>query len=155
MIRDAGMTVLGFYRHFPTREALVAEALEQAFSDLDPWEELARADLTEPIYCYLTETHPDTPQTGCALTAFMNDAARQRDDLATVYTSRVVHTVSALETGHARLPESSGRRRPFLILSACAGAMGLARAVVDPALSREILVSVAADLTQFCASSKV
>ncbi|MBB5447793.1 MULTISPECIES: TetR/AcrR family transcriptional regulator [unclassified Paraburkholderia] len=155
LMREAGMTVGGFYRHFPSREALVAEALEQAFSDLDPWEELAQADLTEAIYRYLTETHRDTPQTGCALTALMNDTARQGDDVRTVYTSRVARTVSALGTGQARLPESSRRNRAFLILSACVGAMGLARAVVDPVLSREILDSVAAELTEFCASSKV
>ena len=38
-MKEAGVTVGGFYKHFDSRDELVVEALAAAFQDLDRWEE--------------------------------------------------------------------------------------------------------------------
>ena len=39
VMKEAGVTVGGFYKHFGSRDELVVEALATAFKDLDVWEE--------------------------------------------------------------------------------------------------------------------
>src|SRR5260370_32853972 len=39
VMKEAGVTVGGFYKHFDSRDELVVEALATAFQDLDRWEE--------------------------------------------------------------------------------------------------------------------
>ncbi len=39
VMKEAGVTVGGFYKHFNSRDELVVEALATAFQDLDRWEE--------------------------------------------------------------------------------------------------------------------
>ena len=39
VMKEAGVTVGGFYKHFGSRDELVVEALARAFKDLDVWEE--------------------------------------------------------------------------------------------------------------------
>src|SRR6476620_10123915 len=39
VMKEAGVTVGGFYKHFDSRDELVVEALATAFQDLDHWEE--------------------------------------------------------------------------------------------------------------------
>ncbi len=39
VMKEAGVTVGGFYKHFNSRDELVVEALATAFKDLDVWEQ--------------------------------------------------------------------------------------------------------------------
>ena len=39
VMKEAGVTVGGFYKHFDSRDELVVEALATAFQDLDRWED--------------------------------------------------------------------------------------------------------------------
>lgn len=58
VMKEAGMTVGGFYKHFESRDELVTEALEVAFKSLDVWE--ARAEnLAQAVRDYLSEAHRD------------------------------------------------------------------------------------------------
>ena len=41
MMKQAGVTVGAFYKHFKSRDELVVEALVTSFKDLDDWEESA------------------------------------------------------------------------------------------------------------------
>src|SRR5271170_2594903 len=72
VMKEAGMTVGGFYKHFASRDELVTEALEVAFESLDAWE--ARAEsLARAVRDYLSEAHRDAPGKGCALGALLGD----------------------------------------------------------------------------------
>ena len=42
VMKEAGVTVGGFCKHFGSRDELVVEALATAFKDLDVWEEHTR-----------------------------------------------------------------------------------------------------------------
>ena len=63
VMKEAGVTVGGFYKHFGSRDELVVEALATAFKDLDVWEEHT-PDMAHLLQNYLTEAHRDAPGTG-------------------------------------------------------------------------------------------
>jgi TetR/AcrR family transcriptional repressor of nem operon len=145
VMREAGVTVGGFYKHFGSRDELVVEALAAAFKDLDVWEEHT-ADMAHLLQNYLTEAHRDAPGTGCAMGALVGDMTRGSKSARALYTARVKRSLaffSALLPSNRR---SDKRRRALLILSALLGAINLSRAVSDPNLSREILHGVREEL---------
>ena len=145
VMKEAGVTVGGFYKHFGSRDELVVEALAAAFKDLDVWEEHT-ADMAHLLQNYLTEAHRDAPGTGCAMGALVGDMTRGSKSARVLYTARVKRSLafsSALLPSNRR---SDKRRRALLILSALLGAINLSRAVSDPNLSREILHGVREEL---------
>jgi TetR/AcrR family transcriptional regulator, transcriptional repressor for nem operon len=145
LMKEAGVTVGGFYKHFGSRDELVVEALATAFKDLDVWEEHT-ADMAQLLRNYLTEVHRDAPGTGCAMGALLGDVTRGSKPTRVLYTTRVKRSLAFFS---ALLPSSQGgdkRSRALLILSALLGAISLSRAVSDPNLSREILHRVREEL---------
>src|ERR1700691_3945036 len=141
VMKEAGVTVGGFYEHFGSRDELVVEALATAFKDLDVWEEHT-ADMAQLLQNYLTEAHRDAPGTGCAMAALLGDVTRASKSARALYTERVKRSAaftSALLPSNQR---GDKRGRALLILSALLGAINLSRAVSDPNLSREILLGV-------------
>jgi TetR/AcrR family transcriptional repressor of nem operon len=145
VMKEAGMTVGGFYKHFESRDELVTEALGAAFKSLDVWE--ARAEnLAQAVRDYLSEAHRDAPGKGCALGALLGDVGRSNEATRNAFTERVKHNL-AFSEGLLDIKDPAERRaRAMLQLSACLGAIGLARAVSDPVLSKEILDDVARQL---------
>jgi TetR/AcrR family transcriptional repressor of nem operon len=145
VMKEAGMTVGGFYKHFESRDELVTEALNVAFESLDAWE--ARVKTLElGVRDYLSEAHRDSPGKGCALGALLGDIARSNAATRDVYTERVRHNISFSESLLDIDDPAERRARAILQFTACLGAIGLARAVSDPVLSKEILDSVAGQL---------
>ena len=145
VMKEAGVTVGGFYKHFGSRDELVVEALATAFKDLDVWEEHT-ADMVQLLQNYLTEAHRDAPGTGCAMAALLGDVTRASKSARALYTERVKRSAAFTS---ALLPSSQRgdkRGRALLILSALLGALNLSRAVSDPNLSREILHGVRDEL---------
>ena len=148
LMKEAGMTVGGFYKHFDSRDELVAEAVSSAFGD---WQRRADdAASGEPpvsyrqlIDDYLSDVHRQNPGTGCAFSALAPEIARS-DKRTRALTSEQVRNDLDLIAG--LLPgkhKRAARSRAILTFSALVGAMSLARAVSDEALSHEILKTVA------------
>jgi TetR/AcrR family transcriptional regulator, transcriptional repressor for nem operon len=145
VMKEAGVTVGGFYKHFESRDELVVEALATAFTDLDVWEEHT-PDMAHLLQNYLTEAHRDATGTGCPMGALLGDITRGSKSARALYTERVKRSAaftSALLPSNQR---GDKRRRALLILSALLGALNLSRAVSDPNLSREILLGVRDEL---------
>jgi TetR/AcrR family transcriptional repressor of nem operon len=144
VMKEAGVTVGGFYKHFGSRDELVVEALATAFKDLDVWEEHT-PDMAHLLQNYLTEAHRDAPGTGCAMGALLGDITRGSKSARALYTERVKRSLGFFS---ALLPSSrpDKRGRALLILSALLGALNLSRAVSDPNFSREILHRVREEL---------
>src|SRR5712692_5937692 len=97
VMKEAGVTVGGFYKHFDSRDELVVEALATAFQDLDRWEEHTNT-LTKLLENYLSEGHRDAPGTGCALGALLGDMSRASRSAKAVYTARLKRSL-AYSTG--------------------------------------------------------
>jgi TetR/AcrR family transcriptional regulator, transcriptional repressor for nem operon len=141
VMKEAGVTVGGFYKHFGSREELVVEALATAFKDLDLWEERT-ADMTQLLQDYLTEAHRDAPGAGCAMGALLGDMTRGSKSARALFTARVKRSVAFSSALLPKRPRGNKRDRALLVLSALFGAINLSRAVSDPNLSREILDGV-------------
>ena len=141
VMKEAGVTVGGFYKHFGSRDELVVEALATAFKDLDVWEEHTE-DMAQLLHNYLTEAHRDARGTGCAMGALLGDMTRGSKSARALYTERVKRSVAFFSAFLPSSPRSDKRARALLILSALLGAINLSRAVSDPDLSREILYGV-------------
>ncbi len=146
VMKQAGVTVGAFYKHFKSRDELVVEALGTAFKDLDAWEEHGET-LPQVLENYLTEAHRDNPGTGCAMGALLGDMSHASKSAKTVYTARVKRSL-VFYAGLLPSEENADKRgRALLILS------GLSRAVSDPILSREILDQVRQQLVDLTAGN--
>ena len=141
VMKEAGSSVGGFYKHFGSRDELVFEALAEAFKDLDRWEQQAE-DLPALLRFYLGEEHCDHPGEGCAITALAGDVRHASTAVRTLFTQRVKHSLGYSSDRLRGRDLKSRRARAILLLSAGIGGLSLARAVNDTALSREILASL-------------
>src|SRR5271155_3063239 len=152
VMKQAGVTVGAFYKHFKSRDELVVEALATAFKDLDAWEKHAES-LGQLLENYLTEYHRDNPGAGCAMGALLGDMSRASKSAKTVYTTRLKHSL-AVTAGLLHSGEHADKRgRALLILTSLLGALSLSRAVSDPSLSREILEQVRQQLVELTAGN--
>ena len=77
IMRAAGLTHGGFYKHFGSREELIVEAVERALTDNEPRvpERHGRARIRWPRSptAYVSTAHRDDPATGCGVVALGAD----------------------------------------------------------------------------------
>src|SRR5580704_5075190 len=149
LMREAGLTHGGFYRHFDSRDDLVAEAVEAALAHGSKRAEAAARQggpeaLAATIDVYLSPLHRDKPETGCAVAALPADIARSSERARAAYTAQVRRYLDLL----AGLTPAGDPDDPYLILATLVGAVALARAVDDPGLSDQILERTARTLHQ-------
>jgi TetR/AcrR family transcriptional repressor of nem operon len=153
LMKQAGLTHGGFYRHFDSREALVAEATQRALSDGSA-RAIAAADLggrrgyLAIVNGYLSGQHRDHPESGCAVATSAEDVARTGGAVGAAYTQQVREYLTVLEALIGTPDSAAARREAVLTLSVLVGAVSLARAVDDPALSDQILADAAAGLRE-------
>ena len=148
LMKQADLTVGGFYKHFASRDHLVAEALSSAFGGWKRQIDAAASggtsvSLAKLIKDYLTEAHRDNPGTGCAFSALAAEIGRSDKRTRALTTEQVRNDIQLIA---GLLPDNNpnaARSQAILTFSALVGAMSLARAVSDEALSREILMTVA------------
>src|SRR3954470_21402172 len=75
IMKDAGLTHGGFYAHFPSREAMLAEAVDQDGNESAPMMERSpsvappQQALPAMIRAYLSKEHVASIETGCATAA--------------------------------------------------------------------------------------
>jgi TetR/AcrR family transcriptional regulator, transcriptional repressor for nem operon len=147
VMKEVGLTVGGFYKHFNSRDDLVVEALQAASGSWRrPGQQTASggpsAKLAGLVDDYLSEKHRDRPGSGCLIAALAGDVARSNKRVRALATERIR---SALELIAGLLPgknKESARKQAALIFSALVGALALSRAVSDESFSDEILQSV-------------
>src|SRR5258706_12286035 len=146
-MREAGLTVGGFYRPFDWRDGLVAEAVSSAFGNWKTQVDAAASGGPPVSYAkliddYLNEAHRSNPGTGCAFSALAPEIARsdkRTRGLASEQIRNDIELIAGLLPGKDK---RTARSRAILTFSALVGAMSLARAVSAEALSLEILRSV-------------
>ena len=92
---------------------------------------------------YLNETHRDNPGTGCAFSALAPEIARSDKRTRALTSQQVRNDIRLIAALRPAKDKRTARSRAILTFSALVGAMALARAVSNEALSREILKTVA------------
>jgi len=148
LMKEAGLTVGGFYKHFDSRDALVAEAVSSAFGDWQRRVDAAASGGAPVSYAkliddYLSDAHRKNPGTGCAFSALAPEIARCDKRTRALTTEQVRNDLDLLAGLLPGKDNRAAKSRAILIFSALVGAMSLARAVSDESLSREILKTVA------------
>jgi TetR/AcrR family transcriptional repressor of nem operon len=99
---------------------------------------------------YLSVPHRDAPGRGCVVGALVGEIARGGPQTRALFTEEMKKTLVLLSerlraAGNAA-DDATPRRPAVSIYSAMIGAIGLARAVDDPALSEEIMRGTAAQI---------
>jgi TetR/AcrR family transcriptional regulator, transcriptional repressor for nem operon len=159
LMKEAGLTVGGFYKHFDSREDLVAEAVNSAFGGWKRRVDAAksggpRMSYENLIHDYLTEAHRDDPGTGCAFSALAPEMARSDKRTRAAASQQIRNDIQLIAGLLPAEDKGTARARAILTFSALVGAMALARAASDAALSQEILKAVAGYLKNFAAKQQ-
>jgi TetR/AcrR family transcriptional repressor of nem operon len=143
IMTSAGLTHGGFYKHFGSRDELIAEAVEHTYAESEAAAQQVVDGADDPLAAfvdwYLSSDHRDHPGSGCSVVALGNDVARASDEVRSAYTAQVRRYLARLDellgTDETRRPSADAR----VALSTLAGALLVARAVDDPELSERIL----------------
>ena len=144
LMKEAGLTHGGFYGHFSSKEQLIAEASVHALTrSLALSSKLADGAPGDPLSAvaeaYLTSRHRDNPGTGCVLAALGPDVSRQGKAVRHAVTDHVRSTVELLAKLVPGKSKAARKQKALATYATLVGAMVMARAVDDRALSQEIL----------------
>ncbi|WP_344609894.1 helix-turn-helix domain-containing protein [Sporichthya brevicatena] len=156
---EIGLTRGGFYKHFESKDALVAAAVTQAFREhLDRLDAFSEAHDHDPIatrqafvdFC-LSFAHRDNPGDGCP-SAFASGISRTEPGSAprVAYTEgmRTLLAVLAERTATDEADAAVQRERIICDFSILVGALLLARATAGDCLSEEFLAAARDRLAQ-------
>lgn len=146
LMTDAGLTHGGFYSHFASRDALVAEALESALGETLSSLTAAVA-AAEPgkgleafIDSYLDPRHCTRPDKGCAGASLAPEIAREDEPVRRAFEQGIERIVLLLASQlPSRFNDAERRSRAHAIFAMLMGALQLARLALDPAEASAIL----------------
>jgi TetR/AcrR family transcriptional repressor of nem operon len=136
LMKSVGLTHGGFYGHFESRAVLLQEALQRALLEGEANVEAAgpAKDFASLVRGYLSRTHRDARDSGCAVAALVSDAARAEDGARAIMTRHVDSFIASVAD-----TLDGDEARAIAAVSAMVGALALSRAVADPARSDTIL----------------
>src|SRR5262245_25141288 len=129
-----GLTVGGFYRHFDSKEALVAEAIDAASRETTD-RHLAKSrpgaqntvDLLALLDGYLSDGHRKHVGQGCPVVALCSEVGHGSKETKKAFTAAIERLLTTIEAAIAR-DTGADRERVLFAASAAVGAMVLARA---------------------------
>lgn len=152
LMKAAGLTHGGFYRHFVSKEDLMAQACTRVLAgSLDMVQKAAEHSggdaLSAIASAYLSTAHRDLPGEGCVLAALGSEAGRHGAPLRGAFTQGVRAMADMLTQLSPGKSEHAKREHALAIYASMVGALVLARTVDDAALSEEVLKSVLATIT--------
>jgi TetR/AcrR family transcriptional repressor of nem operon len=144
LMAAAGLTHGGFYRHFDTKNELIAEAAAVALDSLAEKFSAAidakgrRSGLGVIASIYLTPEHRDHPEAGCLLAATGSELARADEATRAMATDGFLRLVDLIAVQYDGRKDVA-KRRAMVAVSTLLGAMMMSRIVTDPELSDTIL----------------
>ncbi|MBV8948555.1 MAG: TetR/AcrR family transcriptional regulator [Solirubrobacterales bacterium] len=145
IMRAAGLTHGGFYKHFGSRDELIAEAVKRALNDGEskvPELTAGEDPLAAFADAYLSTAHRDEPATGCGVVALGTDMPRVGGPAQEAYRAQVERYLAHLEQLMEDDDDEATRGRATVTLSAMVGAVMIARALGPTRRSDEILRDV-------------
>ncbi|SFB28970.1 transcriptional regulator, TetR family [Collimonas sp. OK607] len=152
IMKEAGLTHGGFYAHFESRDALLAEAGDRAGAESVAL--AARVAATAPpgqalqamMQAYLSSEHIGAIETGCPVSALGSEMPRQAPEVRRAAT---IHIKEMIDLFARQLPDwgqPQAHEQAMALVCALIGTTMIARAVDDPKLSAALC---AAALKQF------
>src|SRR6059058_3218615 len=152
IMKQVGLTHGGFYAHFASRDALLAEAADRAGAEsvatltrvagaAPPQEALGAM-----IRAYLSKQHVEDAESGCPVAALGSETPRQASRVRRAATRRIKEVIDVVARHSPNLGEPGVYEHALVTVATMVGALVLARAVDDPKLSEALR---AAPLTHF------
>ena len=146
LMKELGLTHGGFYAHFKSKDALIAEMMKQAGGSASA-ARLAQAassalpsqELAGVIRQYLSSDHRDHPDIGCLLPALAGEVARQERPVRKAFTRAFTGMLAWMSGVRAGQEREEFDESLIPLLATMVGAISLARAVDDAQLSERIL----------------
>ena len=148
VMKASGLTVGGFYKHFRSKDELLADAIAQGFSEFSDkvYSSLQKVPpenrWKEVVRWYLSPEHCDHPNTGCPVVTLAPEIARVKLSVR----KRMAGLMKKLTDRWAEfMPGVTARERErnfFVIFSAMAGAVAIARLFPEPSDRQRVLASV-------------
>ena len=145
VMKDAGLTHGGFYKHFGSKDDLLLESLREGFREIE--DTLAHAAEESPpgeawkeiVKTYLSLELCEHPERGCPLAALSPDLARADKRIKPQIVAELVNYKGRM------LPFMPGQRTTdkerafFVIFSTMIGAIEIARILPDRAMREKVL----------------
>nr|WP_315219738.1 TetR/AcrR family transcriptional regulator [uncultured Duganella sp.] len=148
IMKEAGLTHGGFYAHFASREALLAEAADRARAEALGWTAQVFEAAPEGrglqalMQAYLSDEHLNGVERGCAVSALGSEMHRQAPEVRHVATRHIRQLIDIVAGEIAKGSAEGGDRgahdEAMVRISAMVGTVVLARAVDDPALAKSL-----------------
>jgi AcrR family transcriptional regulator len=141
IMKEVGLTHGGFYAHFASREAMLAEAANRAGAEsaatltrvaaAAPPQEALRA----MIRAYLAKAHVHGVETGCPVAALGSEMPRQAPKVRRAATRGIKDMIELVARHSPNHGEPGVYEEALVTVATLVGAVVLARAVDDPKLS--------------------
>jgi TetR/AcrR family transcriptional repressor of nem operon len=144
IMKEAGLTHGAFYAHFPSREAMLAEAAARACAESAAAVSSVVAGaptgqaLKSMLGAYLSPEHLAQIESGCPLAALGSETARQAPEVRRATTQHVKAMVDLVARQSPDWGQPAAHERALLTIAAMVGTLALARAVDEPALSDKL-----------------
>lgn len=143
----AGLSHGGFYRHFESKDQLVAEACAEGMKSAVESARTAAGEcrgpkaLHEAIERYLSPDHVDNRTGGCPLSLMGSELARADDQARTAAIGGFQDLVEVFASQYRDLGRADYQERALFTVSAMVGAVTISRIALDPKLAGDILKS--------------
>lgn len=144
IMKEAGLTHGAFYAHFPSREAMLAEAAARACAETAAATAgvvssvPAERALNAMLRTYLSPEHLAQVELGCPLAALGSETARQAPEVRRVTTRHVKEMIDLVARQSPDWGQPAAHERALVTVAAMVGTLMLARAVDEPALSASL-----------------
>jgi AcrR family transcriptional regulator len=154
IMKDAGLTHGGFYAHFPSREAMLAEAADRAGGEsVAMMQEIAATlppdkALPAMMEAYLSKEHLGSIETGCAVAALGSEMPRQVPAVRRAATRRIKEMIDLVSRQLPDWGQPGAHEHALFTVAAMVGTLVLARAVDDTRLSDALRKAALKQLTQ-------
>ena len=145
LMAQAGLTHGGFYAHFASKDALVEEACRHGIgATIETLDFRARNappgdGLRTIVRAYLSRSHRDDRAGGCIMPSLAGEIARHGPATRHAVTDQLRALADVIARQLPAGDPAARQRRALAVAASLVGAIALARAVDDPALSDAIL----------------
>ena len=147
LMSKVGLTQGGFYKHFESKDQLVAEACTVALEGLVTKFRMASAAGGEDgfmsiIDSYLSEAHRDNQEQGCPLAAMGSELVRAGEVTRQASSQGFNDLVEVMRKSLGRLGEEQARSQAVFAMAAMVGALTMSRIMLDEEAASTVLNDV-------------
>jgi TetR/AcrR family transcriptional repressor of nem operon len=149
IMAEAGLTHGGFYAHFPSRDALLAEAVSRLFGQacetVDRMEGKHGANaLSRYVDFYLSPRHRDDRTIGCPIPALAGEVRNSAPEVRQAFDAGLDTLADTLGRITPQGGRPAGRKAALALLGEMAGKLAVARSMSDERRSSAMLADARA-----------